>query len=185
MSSPSWIQALKDLIRETPTKAEYEKATAEMMDEKNDRKTVLIGATLIENILRHVIRNRLKPLSQTEEENLFGRDAPLSGFSHLIRIGHAFGMFDDAINRDLHRLREIRNTFAHSVRTIDFQTPAVRAAIAGFTTAQTPYYTDLPWPIDHPHAQFVTAIGRLARAFLPAPTLAPPLPTPMTYVLKD
>jgi hypothetical protein len=180
-SSPDWLKRLKELSKKKLTREEIKAALDAIMDDPNDRAAILMGAALIENVLRTVIQNRMIELSETEQENLFGRDAPLSSFSGLIRIGYAFGYFDDVVKRDLDRLREIRNIFAHSQRAIGFQTPAVKNAISGFSPKAVRPYLDLPIEKDDPRTQFVTMLGRLSGVFKAAPALKPPLPTPMSY----
>jgi len=71
-------------------------------------------------------------LTETELGGLFDRDGPLSSFSGQIKVGYAMGIYDAAIRRDLDRMREIRNTFAHSIHPLKFTTPAIMAACKDF-----------------------------------------------------
>ena len=92
MSSPAWIKGLKELRKRTLTHTDFDKLWTELVAERNDRGAALIGGSLVENTLRRVIIRQLVDLNETERDSLFGRDAPLSSFSDLIRIGYGFGL---------------------------------------------------------------------------------------------
>ena len=106
------------------------------------------------------------PLSETENEALFGRDAPLSSFSKLIRIAHAFGIIDAGIRRKCDCIREIRNAFAHSPIAVTFETPEVVNACR-----QLPmYYDSLPGNRDpsHPRSLYLSGCTYLMVHFAAA-----------------
>jgi hypothetical protein len=128
MASPSWIRGLKELSKRELVLNDFRAIHNEIIAERHDRGAALVAATLVENMLRRVIRSQLVPLTETEDDSLFGRDAPLSTFSDMIRVGHAFGIFNKEIKQDLDRLREIRNAFAHSPLSVTFGTKEIASA---------------------------------------------------------
>jgi hypothetical protein len=163
MSSPAWIKGLKELSKRTVAGTDFDKLWVELTTERNDRGAALIGATLVESVLRRTIRKQLVSLNETENDSLFGRDAPLSSFSDLIRIGYALGLFDQRIRRDLDRLREIRNAFAHALFPLDFNTPEISHACMGFET-DTQVYNDLPESMNIARRKYLTIVGRSINA---------------------
>ena len=134
MSSPSWIQALKSLSRKQPTEADFSALGDEVKSGKSDGGTALLTSALVELGLKSIMALRLVPLSKAEVESLFGRDAPLSTFSGLIRIAYAFGIVDSEVRRDMDRIREIRNVFAHAIIPVTFDAPEISAACDGFVS---------------------------------------------------
>src|SRR5205823_1682 len=52
-------------------------------------------------------------------------NAPLHTFHAKIVMGYSLGIYGQVTREDLHRMRLIRNAFAHSPRAITFDTPAV------------------------------------------------------------
>lgn len=156
-----WIEALKKLTRETPTGEDVSAAVQELLNEQNDRGAALVAAAIPEKSLANLIRSYLVPLSKPDYEALFERDAPLSSFSRKIRVGYAFGLFNIEIRRDLDRIREIRNTFAHSMVPIRFSTPAVKTACAGFAAPVAPF-APAAMRHDTPKFRYLTACMKLS-----------------------
>ena len=92
-----------------------------------DRVAALVGATIVEQGLEDVIVRKFhpaKPLSEEEYNGLFNDpNGPLATFSARIRIGCALGLYGRNTRDDLDHLRLIRNAFAHTMRSIRFDTP--------------------------------------------------------------
>ena len=103
------------------------------------------------------------PLSTTRAEGLFERDAPLSSFSKLIRVGYAFGLISDTVRLHCDYIREIRNAFAHSKVYIEFETPEIKAACLLLPR----YYEKFEGGMspDHPRARFIGTTTRLMDLF--------------------
>jgi len=56
-----------------------------------DRAIALVGATNIDMTLEHAIKTHLVQLNSTENQGLFGPDAPIGSFSARIKMGYAIG----------------------------------------------------------------------------------------------
>ncbi len=163
----AWLKALKELSRRPPSDEELDRFVKEIIDEKLARATVLVLAAHLEQALRNFLKSRMINLSRTEEEALFERDAPLSTFSKLIRVAHAFGMIDVAFRRECDCIREIRNAFAHAPGPIDFETPEIKTACLLLTK----YYDvteEFDIDPDHPRALYMGSVMRIALLLIKA-----------------
>jgi len=164
MSSPSWIQALKALSRKEPTVEEFAILAEEAKAGKSERGIALSMSAVAEAGLKAVLMRKLIPLSNSELDGLFGRDAPLSTFSSLIRISHAFGVIDVEVRRDLDRIREIRNAFAHAIVPVTFATPEIIAACDDFIVCKH-YYRPAKPTAETARAKFLAASAQLFQLF--------------------
>jgi hypothetical protein len=159
MATAAWLKGLKDLSKGILSHTDFDALWAEIIAERNDRGAALIAGTLVENVLRRAIMRRLVPLTQGEVDSLFGRDAPLSTFSDLIRIAHAFGLIPKEIKLDLDRLREIRNAFAHTYFPVNFETEVIVKACMGFAPDPAPYADVAGMTVAK--SRYLNAVGRL------------------------
>ena len=111
---------MHDLSREMPSKSEFEEFVAEI-EKANSRAAVLVLCAFLDNILERAIALNFIPLNREKRDSLFrDKGAPLSPFSAKILLAHAIGILDNEQRSQLDRIRSIRNAFAHSARTIDF-----------------------------------------------------------------
>jgi hypothetical protein len=164
MSASSWLKSLKALGRKEPTVEDNAAIIAEMTADKSDRGAALIMATALQTSLKGLVRIKLVHLTETENEGLFGRDAPLSTFSALIRIAYAFGLIDAEIRRDLDRIREIRNVFAHAFVPVTFETPEIVHACDGLIAFKNRYRASGKQSVAR--VQYQSTVGRLIGLFL-------------------
>ena len=133
---PNWRKELRDLARRDPVIGSETVALSNAIhDTESDRGCALIAGSITENSLEQILRTRLIPLGKEKMDELFGFDGPLGTFSSKIKIAYAFGLIDVKIRDDLDRVREIRNTFAHSKVAVEFATPEISRACAGFVHA--------------------------------------------------
>jgi hypothetical protein len=111
----NWRKELKALARQEPITNDHEQIVAELHRTGSDRACALLLSSMVENALETIlIIHMRRGLSKTQLDGLFGYDAPLGSFSAKIRIAYAFMFIDHDIRDDFDRIREIRNTFAHS-----------------------------------------------------------------------
>lgn len=102
--------------------------------EYDDRSIAIIVASVLDQGLETALLTRLRPLNPDEERAVFFADgAPLSTFSAKITMGYSLGLFGQKARDDLHMIRSIRNTFAHSRLSLDFDQEAVAAACMQLT----------------------------------------------------
>ncbi len=130
-----WRKALKNLIRSDVEVGEESTLLMDYVHNKeSDRGCVLICGAMAENGLQTIIETRLTLQALKNPDELFDYEGPLGTFSRKIKMAYGFGLIADDIRRDLDRIKDIRNAFAHSRRPISFATPAVQIGCGGFNT---------------------------------------------------
>jgi hypothetical protein len=123
----SYTRAIKVLRQLIDTKVEPQHVEAyfrEISGAKNDRGMGILMVTGVEDALENAIEARLTG----QRGALFGYDAPIGTFANKISIGFALEIFGPTTKQNLELLKAIRNAFAHSKISIDFETPAVENA---------------------------------------------------------
>jgi len=90
---------------------------------ESHRSVAIVGASLLEATLEHLLKARL---IHHPKIDLFGRNGPLSTFSAKIDMAHAAGIIAADIWDEVHRVRKIRNHFAHAVRIRSFNENTIR-----------------------------------------------------------
>jgi len=87
----------------------------------------IIMVTTVENALQVAIESRLS-IGEGQRQTLFGPDGPIGAFVSKIRMGLALEIFGPKTHQNLELLRAIRNAFAHSKISIDFETNEIKTA---------------------------------------------------------
>jgi hypothetical protein len=87
---------------------------------ETDRMIAVLGGAFAENAVRLSITAHLKYMSTTDESAVFGFNGPLGTFSNKITMGYAMGIYGEMTKKDLDIIRNIRNTFAHTLGNIHF-----------------------------------------------------------------
>jgi DNA-binding MltR family transcriptional regulator len=98
----------------------------DVLDElENDgpRGAVLLGCSLLDNIIKRILLSRMIQLTNDEDDRLFGGLGPLAGMSSRVAIAYAFGFIDKETKRHLDTIRKLRNRFGHAEKKIDFDDP--------------------------------------------------------------
>lgn len=89
-------------------------ALVDELNEQTDRGVAIVGAAWVEESVAASLEDVL-PKKSKGKERLFRTDGPISTFSAKIDFLHMLGLISEHIRCDMHRLREIRNTFAHQI----------------------------------------------------------------------
>lgn len=89
-------------------------ALVEEMSGESDRAVAIVGAAWIEEALSDSITSFLQAHEESHKR-LFRGGAPLATFSSKIDLSRLLGIVSDTIWADLHRIRDIRNEFAHHI----------------------------------------------------------------------
>jgi hypothetical protein len=92
------------------------------LSDGDDRAKAIVAAAYVENNLAMAILARFRLLNDADQKHLYDSEhSALTTFSAKIDIGWALNLYDVAVREDLHRIRKIRNKFAHDlhVRTFD------------------------------------------------------------------
>ena len=88
---------------------------------ESDRGAALLAAADLDVTLEEIINGGFEAeLSKEDQTMIFGESGPLSSFAGKIRMAHALGYYGVVTRKDLMLIAKIRNTFAHSARTISF-----------------------------------------------------------------
>jgi hypothetical protein len=127
----SIMEALSALTEIDPSPEHFIRYDEEASAEKNDRGAAILIATNLENALETAIVRHLR--LRRRSKKLFGFNAPFGTFDFKIRVGHAFGLFKDETEANLHTIRAIRNAFAHAKVPVKFSDAAVTNACALLT----------------------------------------------------
>ena len=83
-----------------------------------DHGFVLILTSIIEDLLKQAIERRLLPSPKENKDMLFdGPNSPLGSLSSRITVAYRTGVINKQMYDNLHRVRRIRNKFAHEFET--------------------------------------------------------------------
>ena len=82
---------------------------------ESDRAAAITACSYLEPRVDRALRSRLVPLTKKLDQTLFAGYGPLSTLSARIDVGYALGLYGKMTRADLHRIRSIRNSFAHDV----------------------------------------------------------------------
>jgi hypothetical protein len=107
----------------------------EELEQQTDRGAAIIGAAFVESLLRQSLESRMRARTSLERRTanrLFGTMGPLSSFSAKIDLGVLLGLYPEEVRGDLHRVREVRNEFAHQQQPRDFRHPRISEMCAEF-----------------------------------------------------
>jgi hypothetical protein len=103
--------------------------------EQSDRAAAITAASVLDALLEETILRRLMPLARDREEALFrGPNKPLATFSAKIEMAFALGLYSNEERLKPHRIRDIRNRFAHRIEPLKFSEPSIRALIRSART---------------------------------------------------
>jgi hypothetical protein len=102
----------------------YNRATKDIKRQR-DRGAAIIAAALLEDHLVAAIKARLErhPIVENKMFNGYGS---LASFSARIDFGLLLGLYDSKVCKQLHRIRNIRNEFAHNVEATTFESQRIR-----------------------------------------------------------
>jgi DNA-binding MltR family transcriptional regulator len=89
---------------------------------ESDRSIAIVGASLVEAVLEHALAAKF--VSHRYVKRLLA--GPLGRFSVKIDVALAIGLIEEEIWEELHRIRKIRNEFAHHVRLRSFNDKTIR-----------------------------------------------------------
>jgi hypothetical protein len=102
----------------------FARAIIEGFHESDDRTTAIMGVALIDELIEEILRRHLSCDEASVKadgtcrklgETFFGQSGLLSSFSSKIDICLALGIVGKKTYDNLHRLREVRNKFAHTL----------------------------------------------------------------------
>lgn len=101
----------------------------EVIAEESDRGSVLVAAAFIDSGLYAILKRSLVTHDKKPDPLFDHANAPLSSFSSRTHLCHRLGLISPSLARDIHRIRKIRNAFAHDPSHCSFADPTVIAAL--------------------------------------------------------
>jgi hypothetical protein len=123
--------SLRHLLRSKLTPAEFA-AAIDQLHSESDRGLAILGAAWVDNAMKRALLSKMIPLGTENENNLMENKGPLAEMSARIQALYALGHIPQEFRDDLNCLKEIRNTFAHAMHALSFQTPVVLARCQQF-----------------------------------------------------
>ncbi|MGH7860101.1 MAG: hypothetical protein ACREQY_22470 [Candidatus Binatia bacterium] len=79
---------------------------------ETDRGAAIVAASLLDDLLEQLLRRSMLPCAS---DDFFRGYGPLSSFSAKIDLARFLGLIGRGEYSELHRIRKIRNVFAHSL----------------------------------------------------------------------
>jgi hypothetical protein len=80
---------------------------------QTDRSAAIIGSAYVEDALEGLLSAHIVARSNSDLNEVYGRDGPLGGFSAKTRMAYALGLLGPRTRSDLNLVRKVRNRFAH------------------------------------------------------------------------
>ena len=90
----------------------------------SDRATVIVAAAIVEERLATAIKSKLHSDKEIVS-HIFRVSGPLGSFSAKIDLGFLMGLYGKEAHSDLDTIKEIRNEFAHRLRSTNFNSQRV------------------------------------------------------------
>jgi DNA-binding MltR family transcriptional regulator len=109
--------------------------------EMADMAYVIVAGTALEDFVELALTSRMRELSKSRNDRLFGAYGPLSTFSAKIDVAYALEIIDDDLLADFNAIRSIRNTFAHPQGVVHFGSPELKPELqklSGWTCSADP-----------------------------------------------
>ncbi|MGQ0280357.1 hypothetical protein ACT17R_17095 [Sphingopyxis sp. Q841] len=122
---------------------------------QDDRTAAIVGASLVESALEHLLVAAVQSNARTLKQRLFENRGPLSDFNSKILIAQAFGLIAERVADDMQRIRRIRNCFAHARLPVTFEEPLVAKEVSALAAVMAvrsteAHYVYEPFPY-HSH----------------------------------
>jgi DNA-binding MltR family transcriptional regulator len=95
--------------------------------EESDRGCVLVAASKIEVALEQLFTDIFvaNSIPKKLRDRIFDLGGPLSSLSSKTKLAYALGLISKDVFADIEAIRDLRNTFAHSIDFADFLDPGV------------------------------------------------------------
>lgn len=132
----------------------------------SDYAVAIIGASLVERALEVAIVARFVPLDKDNRKRMFSYEqkGPLADLGARNRMGFALGLYGEPTFKDLEKIREIRNLFAHSASLHKFSDRPVAEACAKFSALDHVFRgtSDPPGHRETPQGAYVSVCLQIA-----------------------
>lgn len=106
----------------------------EEFKKETDRGAAILTVSLIEDALSNLLKKYFVPVVN-EDRLLEGAFAPLSTLDSKIQITQRLGLISTRFAKDLNLIKKIRNEFAHTVHSSDFDTGKIKNLLTNLTSS--------------------------------------------------
>jgi DNA-binding MltR family transcriptional regulator len=86
---------------------------------------VMVSVSIIEEKLALALKAMMISLSNDRYKKLFENYGPLNTFAAKIDMAHALGIIPLDMYEELHKIKKLRNKFAHSTDILNFESEEV------------------------------------------------------------
>ncbi|MBU1182375.1 MAG: hypothetical protein ABIJ52_13055 [Pseudomonadota bacterium] len=101
----------------------------EMLSHESERGSVIIAAAIMDEGLEQLLKAKLIPSSEKNDELFNGAYAPLENFSAKIDLAYRMKLITLKRRSSLHLIRKLRNDFAHSHIYIHFESHKMHSRV--------------------------------------------------------
>jgi len=110
---------LRTLGKRFPPPTEL-KAIYDSLDDHSHRSLAIVSSSILEGMLEKLLIASLQDKDPSLVGRLFRQRGAFSDFDSKINVAQAFGILKSDICAELHRIKGIRNVFAHAASDINF-----------------------------------------------------------------
>ena len=103
---------------------------------ESDRACVILVAVLLDNTLKRILRATLAQVSGSD--TLFDGYSPIGTFAARIDCAYKLGLISGSLCGDLHKIRKLRNDFAHDVEFHNFDLQSAKDRVSSLKTSLGP-----------------------------------------------
>lgn len=113
--------ASKKLLKELPSEERMNEIMSDLKAH-GPQATAIMGAAYLEHALELLLRASFRSLSKAEDKRIFESSTKsiLATFSAKIRIAYAAKLLHENVQAALLLINDVRNVFAHSLHSVDF-----------------------------------------------------------------
>jgi hypothetical protein len=122
---------LRALSKKFPAPKEVKSIFGDLKDEP-DRVVAIVASALAESFLERTIIAHLATSDPNLIGELFKSRGPISEFHAKILIAEAFGLIPPNAAKEFHRIKRIRNVFAHAIISVSFETEEIAKEVDDF-----------------------------------------------------
>lgn len=116
---------MRDYVRFPASDDDFNAFLSEFQQE-SDRAAAVLGAAYADDLLKTLLMRSFVNEGRTVRE-LMRPESAGGTFSSRISLAYAIGLISEDDAKDLHRLREIRNKFAHRLHGLSFEDQSIAA----------------------------------------------------------
>src|SRR3972149_5035504 len=104
---------------------------AKELDGESDRASAIVGSSFLDHLLSSILRKAM--IDHKNIDRMFQGYGPLSSFYVKIDMVFFLGLLPhEEIYEDLHKVRDIRNDFAHGHKELSFSEQSIKDRISTF-----------------------------------------------------